>query len=157
MEYKYSDYLKFLHDLSTALSDLTNIQNDKINAVKLHRLEELNEAIKKEQALSLHLRGLEKRRKTILKALDLAVPLRLMPNACEAQYKEQTQIAVDEILNKNDMLTLARNSAANILEKNSALVQKALKNRGVVRPGEDLPDILPRQQGNFSKSTDFSV
>ncbi len=152
MNYTYEDYLKFLDNLSTALSDLSALQNEKANAVKLHRLEELNEAIKKEQAISLLLRGLEKRRGEILKALGIKATLREMPQVCEEKYKAQTIKAVNDILNKNDILQLARKSAADIIEKNSKLIQKALKQRGV----EDLPDIVPRTQGIISKSTDFS-
>ncbi len=152
MNYTYSDYLKFLENLSQALSELSALQNEKANAVKLHRLEELNEAIKKEQAISLQLRGLEKRRNEILGALGIKATLREMPGICEEKYKEQTQKAVNDILNKNDMLQLSRKSAADIIEKNSKLIQKALKQRGV----EDLPDILPRTQGSISKKTDYS-
>ncbi len=148
MEFTYKDYLQFLSELSKALSDLTVIQDEKTKAVKLHRIDELNGAIKKEQALSLYLRGLDKKRKTILNSLNITASLRDMPNICEDVYKKETRIAVDEIVKKSDVLDLSRKTAANIIEQNSRLIEKALRARGVNTGEDDLPDILPGAQAN---------
>ena len=54
--------LHFLSELQQELDRLTQLQPQKIDAVRAHDLDVLNDCMKQEQAISLSLRGLEQKR-----------------------------------------------------------------------------------------------
>ena len=62
MAVQFTDYVQLLQDLEQTLRDLTALQPEKIAAVRAHDLEVLNDCMKREQAASLALRGLEQKR-----------------------------------------------------------------------------------------------
>ena len=80
MAVQFTDYVQLLQDLEQTLRDLTALQPEKIAAVRAHDLEVLNDCMKREQAASLALRGLEQKRANMAKALgvggehDLRIP-----------------------------------------------------------------------------------
>lgn len=54
---EYSDYLALLSELCQLFDQISHVEQQKIDAVQGHALDELNEAMKREQALTLALRG----------------------------------------------------------------------------------------------------
>ena len=59
---EYSDYLALLSELCQLFDQISHVEQQKIDAVQGHALDELNEAMKREQALTLALRGCEQKR-----------------------------------------------------------------------------------------------
>ena len=79
---EYSDYLALLSELCRSLTR-SAMEQQKIDAVQGHALDELNEAMKREQALTPTLRGCEQKRETLLTGLGLTgISLRDMPPHC---------------------------------------------------------------------------
>ncbi len=77
---EYSDYLALLSELCQLFDQISHVEQQKIDAVQGHALDELNEAMKREQALTLALRGCEQKRETLLTGLGLTgISLRDMP------------------------------------------------------------------------------
>ena len=68
---EYSDYLALLSELCQLFDQISHVEQQKIDAVQGHALDELNEAMKREQALTLALRGCEQKRETLLTGLGL--------------------------------------------------------------------------------------
>ena len=54
---EYSDYLALLSELCQLFDQISHVEQQKIDAVQGHALDELNEAMKREQALTLALRA----------------------------------------------------------------------------------------------------
>lgn len=52
-EVEYSDYLALLSELCQLFDQISHVEQQKIDAVQGHALDELNEAMKREQALTL--------------------------------------------------------------------------------------------------------
>lgn len=50
---EYSDYLALLSELCQLFDQISHVEQQKIDAVQGHALDELNEAMKREQALTL--------------------------------------------------------------------------------------------------------
>ena len=67
----YTTYQQLLEELGGELEQLITIQNQKIQAVRAHDLDQLNDCMKQEQAISLALRGLEQRRDKLVQELGL--------------------------------------------------------------------------------------
>ena len=64
--------LHFFTELQQELERLTQLQRQKIDAVRAHDLDVLNDCMKQEQVISLSLRGLEQKREKLLQALGLS-------------------------------------------------------------------------------------
>ena len=71
---EYSDYLALLSELCQLFDQISHVEQQKIDAVQGHALDELNEAMKREQALTLALRGCEQKRETLLTGLCVTCP-----------------------------------------------------------------------------------
>ena len=89
---EYSDYLALLSELCQLFDQISHVEQQKIDAVQGHALDELNEAMKREQALTLALRGCEQKRETLLTGLGLTgISLRDMPSHCPPEYRAETR------------------------------------------------------------------
>ena len=71
MEQRFLAYLDLLSQLSGHLERLTQLSQQKAEAVRRDDLLALDEALKQEQVLTLALRGLEQKRLTLLDQLGL--------------------------------------------------------------------------------------
>ena len=67
---EYSDYLALLSELCQLFDQISHVEQQKIDAVQGHALDELNEAMKREQALTLALRGCELERPVEVEEID---------------------------------------------------------------------------------------
>ena len=96
---EYSDYLALLSELCQLFDQISHVEQQKIDAVQGHALDELNEAMKREQALTLALRGCEQKRETLLTGLGLTgISLRDMPSHCPPEYRAVTSRMVEQVL-----------------------------------------------------------
>ena len=82
-EVEYSDYLALLSELCQLFDQISHVEQQKIDAVQGHALDELNEAMKREQALTLAA-GCEQKRETTATNLSLS--------ACLMEYKSMKQM-----------------------------------------------------------------
>ena len=71
MSAPFQDYLKLLRDVGKALEQLAALNQQKAAAVRENDLMKLDEALKREQAQGLNLRGLELRRLKLVPQLGL--------------------------------------------------------------------------------------
>ena len=98
MAASYQDLFEFLEKLGEKLEELTELQKEKTRAVRLDDLLAVNECMKKEQVLSLSLRGMEIQREKLLKELGLeAVPLSAMPEHCPPEKRAQARAVAERL------------------------------------------------------------
>ena len=62
----WQDYLKLMRDLTAALETLTQVERDKNDAASQGDLPRVEECMKREQVMSLSLRGFDQRRDKLL-------------------------------------------------------------------------------------------
>ena len=130
MEYK--DYLALLSELEQTMESLTKLQSRKIEAVRSHDLDELNECMKQEQAVSLSLRGMEHRRDKLLKELGMSgISIREMTVRCPAEHREATAAATEQLLRQYEQLHSAQEAARTVVEKDLRRVNRELEHQGV--------------------------
>ncbi len=64
-------YLDFLTELGALFTQLSDLEREKMTAVQAGDLDGLNGCIRREQALGLSLRGVDRKRETMLEELGL--------------------------------------------------------------------------------------
>ena len=150
---EYADLLHLLVELEGSLKRLTAIQEEK--RAKLQDLDGLNDCMKREQALSLSLRGMESKREKLLSALGLeGVPLRELPRRCPLEHRAETNRAVEQVLRQYEVLQSAQGAARAVLEGRLRQVEGVLRQRGVDPEEDQLPAVRrPKERGH----TDLKV
>ena len=130
---EYTSFLSYLSELERTLENLTHLQSSKIDAVRAHDLDALNECMKQEQAVSLSLRGLEQKRDRLLQRLNLTgVSLRELPRRCPPGYQGETSAAVERLLKCYERLRSAQSASRTLLEKDLRAINETLKQKGVL-------------------------
>lgn len=128
----FEQYLTFLKELQKELDDLTAVQQQKIAAIQGADLDILNECMKQEQATTLSLRGLERKRDSMLSALGLSgVLLRDLPRRCPAAYQAQTTSVVESLQHSYQVLSSAQTAARTLMETQLHLIKKELTKQGI--------------------------
>ena len=153
-EVEYSDYLALLSELCQLFDQISHVEQQKIDAVQGHALDELNEAMKREQALTLALRGCEQKRETLLTGLGLTgISLRDMPSHCPPEYRAETSRMVEQVLKGYAVLQAAQGSARTLTELELRRVDGELARRGVEPDAESHYQASPARP--TSMKTDF--
>lgn len=138
MAAQFIEYVHLLHELERTLRDLTALQPEKIAAVRAHDLDVLNDCMKREQAASLALRGLEQKRSKLAAALEVAdVPIRKLPQRCPQECRSDMAEAVESLLRRGEELRSAQNAARTVVEGDLRRVNGELERRGVVTDPEE--------------------
>lgn len=95
----FHGYLELLRQLSQTIAQLTQVEQEKAEAVLQDDLERLNQCMKQEQVLSLTLRGYDQKREAALAALQLTgVPLSGLATHAPAELQIETQQCVEALL-----------------------------------------------------------
>ena len=111
--------------------------------------------MKREQALSLALRGLERRREPLLASLGLAgTSLRDLPQQCSPEHRGETARAVEKVLRSYQVLQSAQGAARTVLEGRLRQVEGELERRGL-DPEE--PPLPPGARRSGQGHTDWKV
>ena len=153
-EVEYSDYLALLSELCQLFDQISHVEQQKIDAVQGHALDELNEAMKREQALTLALRGCEQKRETLLTGLGLTgISLRDVPSHCPPEYRAETSRMVEQVLKGYAVLQAAQGSARTLTELELRRVDGELARRGVEPDAESHYQASPARP--TSMKTDF--
>lgn len=147
--------LSFFSELQQVLEQLTQLQSEKITAARAHDLDALNECMKREQAISLSLRGLEQRRNKLLQALGLSgVQLMDAAKHCAPELRPALGKAVERLKTQYTVLQSAQEAARTLFENDLRSINQELERRGVLSDLDEhyqaVPNTMPR-----SMSTDF--
>lgn len=123
----FAGYLQFLTKLGQQFQQLVAIEQEKLQAVTEGNLALLNDCMRKEQAASLALRGLEQQRNQWVTKLGLpAGPLSDLPNVCPAPYRGQATQVVRTVLDQFRVLEGAREASRSLLEGQLHKIEKTL-------------------------------
>lgn len=123
----YQDLFDFLEKLGDKLDELTELQKEKTRAVRLDDLMAVNECMKKEQVLSLSLRGMELQREKLLKALGLEqFSLSVMPEHCPPEVRAEARAAAERLRGRYLIYKSAAQVSRNTLEVNLHQIEKLI-------------------------------
>lgn len=137
MNTNFEAYLKQLGELTRLLAQLTETAQQKAAAVRADDLSALDACIKKEQAFSLSLRSMDKRREAMLDALGLsAVPLSGLADHAPADRRLETVRAVNALRDAYSIYSSASEAAKHTLEVNLHQIERVLYGE---QPAPDRP------------------
>lgn len=121
----WQGYLKLLVSLTGTLEELTRIEQEKTGAVSRGDLPGVEACMKREQALSMTLRGYDQKRETMLRDLGLAgVPLSQLREHSPAQFDLETKQVAEELKRQYTLFQAASEVARDTLECNLRVIEK---------------------------------
>lgn len=146
----YEEYLSLLTDLADTLGRLSKVEQEKTAAVLKDDLLALNAFMKQEQALTLKLRGFDRRREQALSALGLdGIPLSGMAGRFPEELRMRARSVEEELRRQYTLYQGAADVARTTLECNLHQVEKTIASMGV-EPAAEAAPALPK-----SMKTDF--
>ena len=135
----WGDYLRLLDKLGDTLEQLTEIERTKTAAVGRGDLKGVEEGMKREQVVSLSLRGTEQKREKMLAQLGLSgVPLRELEERGPRETHMETRRVVESLRRKYEVFQSASDVARNTLECNLHAIEQMQRAKDAP-PEEDHP------------------
>jgi arginyl-tRNA synthetase len=133
----YAEYLATLDQLGQELDQLSTLARKKADAVRHDDLEALNQVLKQEQAMSLAIRGLERRRQNEVKELGLSDNrlTRLAEQYPESMRLEAKEV-VEQLQRKYQIYQSASEVARHTLECSLHEIERALYDWGATEQPE---------------------
>lgn len=152
----YRAYLDLLHELSGCLDRLSILAQEKADCVRQDDLTALSDVLKREQAMSLSLRGLDQRRIKLLEGLGLnGVSLRDLPGRVPPELEDEARKAAEAAQRSYQEYRSYAGMARNTLELSLHQIERVLTAAGVdpADPGAgyEPPGVEPPQ----NMKTDF--
>ncbi len=124
-------YLQLLEDFTRTFEQLGLLQEEKIAKVKADDLLGLNDCIRREQALSLQIRGYDKRRLDFLEAQQIqTLPLLDFHTQVPEDLRFQTKQVCDALRQTYAVFRGRFDAAQTILESNLYQVEQLLQQHG---------------------------
>lgn len=121
----WQDYLKLLGGLSKTLGELTQVERDKNDAAVRGDLSGVEACMKREQVLSLSLRGYDQKRERMLEALGMrGVPLSRLEEHSPEEIRLEARAAAEELRRQYDQFRAASEVARDTLELNLRAIEK---------------------------------
>ena len=121
----WQDYLKLLDGLSRTLEQLTQVEHDKNTAAIHGDLAGVEACMKKEQVLSLSLRGTDQRRDKMLAELGLkGVTLSQLEDHSPPEFQLETKRTVEELRRQYTLFQAASEVVRNTLEVNLREIER---------------------------------
>lgn len=143
MDAQYGEYLELLEELGKTLDQLSKVTKNKISAVRSDDLMALNECIKQEQALSLSLKSVERKRGEMLSNMKLAdVPISGLTERFPASLRRQAKEVTESVKAKYDRYVSASEAARTVLECALHQIEKMLPQEQIAAEGAKLPPTL---------------
>ena len=128
----HHDYLSLLQEVQKTLVQLTEIAQSKTDAVCGDDLMGLNDCMKREQALSLALRGYEQKRLAAMPVLGLeGVPLSMLAAHYPLDSQMEAKEVSESVLRQYHLYKSASEVARTTLECNLHQIEKILAEAGV--------------------------
>ncbi len=150
----FNNYASFLTSLCAELESLTIIQKQKAVAIETHSVQGIDECIKKEQAASLKMRGLEQQRIKVLNELGLTgTKMEQMEDKCPDEYKNKIKELVEKTTQTYNDFSKEQAKVKQLIHRNLNIVETSLKSRGVMLNEEDFD--LPKK--NTNNKTDIKI
>lgn len=137
----WQDYLKLLGELGRTVGQLAVIEQEKTGAVSRGDVSGVDECMKREQALSMSLRGMDQRREKLLDQLGLKdVPLREVADYAPEELIMDVKTAAEAVRSQYALFQAASQVARDTLECHLRAIEKAQAGAdGVAPPQEDHP------------------
>ena len=125
MTQTWQDYLKLLGGLSKTLGELTQVERDKNAAASVGDVAGVEACMKREQVLSLSLRGYDQKRERMLAALGMTgVPLSRLEDHSPVEMRLEARAAAEELRRQYAQFQTASEVARNTLELNLRAIEK---------------------------------
>lgn len=130
MEKTYIEYLDMLTQLGNVLDELFDVAQAKIVAARCDNLVQLDQCMKKDQALSLQLRSLEQKREKVLKELKLEnTTLNQLVEAYPPDLQLKAKAVVEDVQGKYQRYSGTSKTARIALEGALHQVEKIITER----------------------------
>ena len=121
----WKDYLKLMTGLTHTLEELTRVEQDKNDAVSQGNLIAVEECMKREQVLSLSLRGHDQKRDKILAELGLqGVALSQMETHSPDEFPMEPKRVIEKLRRQYKLFQAASETARNTLEINLRAIER---------------------------------
>lgn len=139
----FAGYLDQLDQLEKILKELTELSQKQRVAVLRGELTAVDETMKRQQALSLSLRGLEQKREKALRELGLAgTTLSQLPGKAPAEHALRAKQTVERVLRQFEVYRSAQTVERTTLECSLHTIEAHMPPQGgPERPGGGLADI----------------
>ena len=140
----WREYLKLLEGLGRTMDQLAEIERKKTEAVSSSNLNAVEDCMKREQALSLSLRGFEQRRTAMLSKLGIPdTSLSQLEQYSPEGLELETRRAVEDLRRQYEMFQSAASVARNTLECNLRVIERMRASQE--KAAEAAPPAEPRQ------------
>ena len=145
MKERYEEYFAFMRQLGGVLEQLTAIANEKNAAVRRDDLMTVNDCMKREQAIALSLRAMDRKREKMLEEMGLRdVRLSALADHCPPEVRLQARDAAEKLKNQYAVFRSAADSARTTMEMNLHEIEKIIAAR------EESGAALPLDRGTFA-------
>ena len=135
----WKKYLALMESLGNTLDQLAELERTKAKAVSQGDLPGVEECMKKEQVVSLSLRGMDQKRDKMLAEMGLAgVRLRDLAAHAPKELYQETKAAAEKLRQQYELYQASSKVAMDTLECNLRTIEQLQKARSVP-PEEDRP------------------
>ena len=123
----YREYFAFMEQLGKTLDQLTELAKEKTVAVRRDDLLAVDECMKREQALGLSLRAMDKKRDKLLAAIGLEnVTLSGLAQHCPEELQQEARSAANQLRDRYDLYRSASDVARTTLECNLHQIERMM-------------------------------
>ena len=123
----YREYFAFMDQLGGTLEKLTELAKEKTVAVRRDDLLAVDDCMKREQALGLSLRAMDKKRDKLLAAIGLEnVTLSGLAQHCPEELRQEARAAADKLRERYGLYRSASDVARTTLECNLHQIEKMM-------------------------------
>ena len=123
----YREYFRYMEQLGGTLDQLSELAREKTAAVRRDDLLAVNECMKREQALSLSLRALDRKRETLLAGMGLRdLKFSEFARHCPEELRQEAKAAAEKLGKQYALYRSAADVARTTLECNLHQIEKLL-------------------------------
>lgn len=121
----WQDYLGLMRSLTHTLEGLTQVEREKNDAASRGDLAGVEECMKREQVISLTLRGYDQKRDAMLAELGLrGITLSQLESRCPEELQLETKGVVEELRRQYEMFQGASQVARDTLQVNLRAIER---------------------------------
>lgn len=121
----WQEYLKLMGDLAHTLEQLAQVERDKNDAASQGDLVGVEECMKREQVMSLSLRGYDQKRETLLAQLGIkGITLSQLEDHSPPEFQLETKRVAEELRRQYTLFQAASQVARDTLEVNLRAIER---------------------------------
>lgn len=143
--HSFSDFVTVIEQLITFSEELTAIESKKLEAATKNRISFVEDCMKDEQAATLRLRGLDRKRETI--QTDLGWEGWTFKQILSQTEDEKRAVLEPLFIQLNDRMVILKNtcdSASQIIQVNLHKINNAIQEQQHAKSGGYTPDGVPK-------------